>query len=111
MRPVSKTVSSLSISDPIRVNWRGGQSNFNLSLVVELNPGALTYSVEHTLDAPTDFADAADYNANAVWFDTPGVTGLSANGGIGIDFPVQALRLNVTAYTSGSAKITVLQSN
>ena len=111
MRPVVIEVSSLSISDPIRVNWRGGQSDFNLSIGVDLTPGTLTYSVEHTLDAPTDFTSVADYNANAVWRDTTGLTGLSANGEGDLGFPVQAVRLNVTAYTSGSAKITVVQSN
>ena len=111
MRPVVKTVSSVATSDPIRVNWRGGLSQFALSIGVDLNPGALTYTVEHTFDDPSGFTSASDYNSNATRRATTGLTALTATDEGNIAFPVQAVRLNVTAFTSGSAEITVMQSN
>ena len=78
---------------------------------MDLNPGVLTYTVEHTFDAPADFAGASDYNTNATWRDTTGLTALTATDEGNIAFPVRAVRLNVTAFTSGSAEMTVIQSN
>lgn len=111
MRPVEKTVSSATTSDPIRVNWRGGGSKFALSIGVDLNPGVLTYTVEHTFDNPQNFTSDTDYNANATWRSTTGLTALTATDEGNIAFPIHAVRLNVTAFTSGSAKLTVIQSN
>jgi len=111
MRPVVKTVSSVTTSDPIRVDWRGGQSPFQLSIGVDLNPGVLTYTVEHTFDDPRGFTSGTDYNTNATWRDTTGLTALTATDEGNIAFPVQAVRLNVTAFTSGSAEITVITGN
>ncbi len=111
MRPVVKTVTSATQSDPIVVNWRGGQSAFALAIGVDLNPGVLTYTVEHTFDAPDGFTSAADYNTNATWRATTGLTALTATDEGNIAFPVRSVRLNVTAFTSGSAEITVIQSN
>ncbi len=109
MRPVVVTVSSATASAPIPVDWRG--SPFSLSLGVDLNPGVLTYTVEHTFDAPEDFASATAYNSDATWRDTTGLTALTATDEGNIAFPVRAVRLNVTAFTSGSAELTVIQSN
>ena len=112
MRPVTKDVSSQTTSDPIRVNWRGGSSQFRLSAFVTLTAGAsLTYTVEHTPDDPQGFTSQSDYNTNASWFNTDGLTGLSSADEGNISFPVQAVRLNVTAYTGGTATLTVIQSN
>lgn len=109
MRPITTTISSVAASEPIRVNWRGGRGGFSLSLAVALNPGVLTYTVEHTFDDPEDFASSADYGTNALWFATGGLTSASATDEGNISFPVQAVRLNVTAYTSGSAELTIAQ--
>ena len=111
MRPVKQTVSSVTTSEPIRTNWRGTGGSFGISLGVDLNPGVLTYTVEHTFDDPTEFSSSADYNANATWRPTTGLAALAANGEGNIAFPVQAVRLNVTAYTSGSAELTVTQAS
>lgn len=111
MRPVVQTVTSATQSDPIRVNWRGTGGTFALAIGVDLNPGVLTYTVEHTFDDPADFSSASDYNTNATWRATAGLTALTATDEGNIAFPVQAVRLNVTAFTSGSAEITVIQSS
>ena len=109
MRPVRQTISSVATSNPIRVNWRGGPGGFGLAIGVDLNPGVLTYTVEHTFDDPADFTSSSDYNTNATWRATSGLSALTANGEGNIAFPVHAVRLNVTAFTSGSAEITVIQ--
>lgn len=110
MRPTVVTVSAVATSAPIPVNWRGTSGNFSLSLGVDLNPGVLTYTVEHTFDAPGDFTSASDYGTNATWRATTGLAGLTASNEGNIAFPVRAVRLNVTAYTSGSAELTVIQA-
>ena len=110
MRPVSEALSSQAISDPIVVNME--QADFKLGLFVALSSGAsLTYSVQHTGDSPVDFSSNSDYNTNATWHDTLGLTGNTATDDGNIIVPVRAVRLNVTSYTSGSATITVLQGS
>lgn len=111
MRPVKKTVSSVTTSEPIRVNWRGTGGSFALAIGVDLNPGVLTYTVEHTFDDPADFSSSAAYSSDATWRDTTGLTALTATDEGNIAFPIHAVRLNVTALTSGSAEITVIQSS
>lgn len=111
MRPISVTVGSQDISSPIVINFE--QANFKLGLYVSLTSGAtLTYSIQHTADSPVDFSGEADYEANATWFNTTGLTGIIDVSGEGnIVVPVRAVRLNVTAFTDGSATLTVLQGS
>ena len=103
MRPVIVTVSSQATSATIPVDWR--ENNFKLSHAVVLSGGAtLTYSAEHTFD------DIQDVSITPTWIATDGLTALSATEDGNIAFPVKAVRLNVTAYTSGDATLTVLQA-
>lgn len=111
MRPITKTVSSMSISDPIRVDWRGGGSNFNLTAAVILDGAVLTYTVSYSLDEPQSFTDKADYNMNGAWLPVTALMAQTADASANVDFPIQAIRLAVTAHTSGSATMTILQSN
>lgn len=111
MRPVVQEVSAVGVSEPIRTNWRGTGGSFALSMCVDLSPGDLTCTVEHTFNDPTDFDSAADYNANATWKPTTGLTDVIATDEGNIAFPVHAVRLNVTIYTSGSAVLTVIQAS
>lgn len=109
MRPQVVTVSSQAISVPQPVNWR--ERNFKLGIGVAISSGAvLTYSVQHTFDNPQEFTSQTDYNTNATWYNTDGLTSLSASGNGNIVVPVRSLRLNVTAFTSGSATMTILQA-
>jgi len=103
MRPVTLTVNSQAASATIPLNWR--QGDFKVAFAVVLSGGAsLTYSVEHTFD------DIQDSSVTPTWFGTNGLTALTATNEGNIAFPVRAARLNVTAYTSGDATITVIQS-
>ena len=103
MRPTQVTVSSQVASAAIPVDWR--ENDFKLALAVVLSAGAsLTYSVQHTFDS------VQDPSVTPTWFSTDGLTSLSANADGNISFPVIAVRLNVTAYTSGSATINIIQA-
>lgn len=106
MRPQTVTVSSQTQSNPLPVNWR--EQNFSLGVHVAAGVG--TYSVQTTNDDPADYTDATDYNSNASWDDHPDLSGLTSTDAAGIQFPVRAVRLNVTAYTSGDFVMTVLQA-
>lgn len=107
MRPVTVTRTSVGNSDPIVVD--NYQDNFKLGLQVGLTPAAtLTYSVQSTMDDP--YADyATDFNTDATWFDVTGMATQTSSVQGNIFFPVRAVRLRVTAYTSGTPTLTVLQ--
>ena len=103
MRPITLTVESQAISAPIPMDHY--QSSFSASLGVVLSGGAvLTYSVQHTLD------DIFDSTVTPVWFDNTTLTAKTTSSDGNYLFPVRAVRLNVTAYTSGSATLTVIQA-
>lgn len=103
MRPVRLTVGAQASSAIIPLDWR--EDNFKVALAVVLSAGAvLTYTVEHTFD------DIQDSTVTPTWFDTDGLTALTANDESNFAFPIIACRLTVTAYTSGDATITVIQS-
>ena len=63
-----------------------------------------TYSVEYTLDDVLN-------GETATWTAVPSGSALSAAVNLKIDFPVCALRLNVTAYTSGTVAMKILQGD
>lgn len=108
MRPIVVELSAAGLSRPIPVDF--AQPDFKLTLQVGLTNGAtLTYSVQNTADDPYRRDYETDFNTDADWFNTTGLAGLSASAQGNIFFPVQAVRLNVTAYTSGTARLTVLQ--
>jgi hypothetical protein len=95
------SVSSATTSAAIPVDYR--QNPFTIGFGVDVGAGTLTFKVQHTFDNIYDPA------VTAVWFDHPTVTGKPANTDGNYAAPVRALRLNVTAWTSGTATMTVLQ--
>lgn len=106
MRPVRVTVYSQTASQPIPLDVN--QSPFSVGVGVALSAGAtLTYSVEHTFDDVW----AAGFNpSTAVWFSNSGLAAKTTSLDGNYAFPVTAVRLNVTAYTSGNATMTVIQA-
>lgn len=109
MRPQTVTVSSQATSTPIIVNWR--ERDFKLGVIAALASGAsLTYSVEVSYDDPENFTDASDYNTNGTWIAADSMSGLTATEDTLIESPVRAIRIDVTAFTSGSVTLTVLQA-
>lgn len=99
MRAV-KTVSAQEASAWIPVNWKQNPLEIGLAVVVG---GVLTYSVEITHD------DVFDGSVVPAAFAHNTIAAKSASFNGDQTTPVTAVRLNVTAYTSGSATLTVLQ--
>jgi hypothetical protein len=100
------TLSSVTVSKPIPLNVYADP--FNVGLGVKLSSGAvLTYTVEHTFD---DVQSASFSPATAAWYPNASINAATTNLDGNYAFPVTAIRLNVTAYTSGTATLTVIQS-
>jgi len=95
----TKTVSSQTTSPWIPLD--DNQAAFSATIAVAVS-GTLTYSVEFTLDNVQDPA------VTPVAFPA-GLVGETTSKSTYIKYPVKAVRLNVTAFTSGSATIGVRQ--
>ena len=70
--------------------------------------GTNTSKVQVTLDDPLTAIDPQ--GSNLTWFDHATLVNVTANALGNIAFPVRAVRLVMTAYTSGQATMTVLQA-
>jgi len=98
MRPQQTAVLASVTTEVIKVDWE--QARFNVGLQLE-QTGTNTVAVELTLDDP-------DNEAGATWTAVP--SGLSAAGVLELTLPCRGVRLNMSAYTNGSARLTVVQS-
>lgn len=106
MRPIRQTLSAVGVTPPIVLDTY--RDPFNVGLGIALSPGAvLTYTVQHTLD---DVTLETFSPATATWYSNSGLTAKTTSSDGNYAFPVTAIRLNVTAYTSGSALMTVIQA-
>jgi hypothetical protein len=106
MRPIRLTVGSQTASQVIPLDQY--ISPFNVSIGVALSAGAnLTYKIQHTFD--NVFASTFD-PATATWYDHASLVSKTASADGNYAFPVSAIRLNVTVYTSGTATLNVLQA-
>lgn len=101
MRPQVITQSSAGTTAWIPLDYK--QSPFNVGFGVTIGGGTLTYSVEHTFD------DVYDSTVTPVAFAHSTVAAQTTNKDGNYAFPVRAVRLNVTAWTSGTATFTILQ--
>lgn len=102
MRPFSVTVSSLTTSATLPVDQY--QEAFNIGLMVDVT-GTNTSKVQYTLD------DIQDPTVTPTWLDHATLTGLTADAAGTLTIPCRAVRLNVTAFTNGTAKLTVIQTS
>lgn len=66
--------------------------------------GDCTYKVQHTFD------DIFNPSVTPTWFDHASVTGKTANSDGNYAFPVRGIRVAITAGTTGTAVMTVLQA-
>lgn len=106
-RPVRQTAVAAGALPPVILNQMG-TSPFNIGMGVALSPGAvMTYTVEHTMDDV--FAPTFD-PATATWYPNAGMTAQTVSKDGNYAYPVMAVRLNVTAFTSGSAVFTTIQA-
>lgn len=93
------TVSSASSSNWIPVN--AVQKDFKISLGLEVS-GTGVYKVEHTFDNPFTTASPIAYPHSIL-------AGVVATTDSNYFFPVTAIRLTCTSYTSGSGILTIVQ--
>jgi hypothetical protein len=103
VRAQSISVGSATTSAWIPLDTNKAPFNVGLGVVVSA-AGVLTYKVQHTFD------NVQDSTVTATAFDHPDVTGKTVNTDGNYAFPVRAIRLNVTAYTSGTATLTLIQA-
>jgi hypothetical protein len=100
--PTSVTVSSQTSSAAIPINWRA--NNFAVGIGCVVNSGTHTYKVQHTFD---DIYTVA----NPTWFDHASLVSKTASADGNYAFPIRAVRLTITAWTSGSTTMTILQAD
>jgi len=104
MRPVSVTVTGVNVSVPIPMDFLSAQFEVGIGCIIS---GTATYTVEHTFD---DVYAPGFVPASATWFPNTGLTARTTNSDGNYAFPVQAIRLNVSAST-GSVTMRVIQTN
>lgn len=103
MRAISTTVSSATSGATLPLDTY--RNPFNVSLGCVVSAGAtLTYKVQHTFD------DVWNSSVTPTWFDNASITGRTASSDGNYAYPITAVRLVVTAWTSGSVTMTVIQS-
>ena len=98
MRPQQTAALAAVSTEVIKLDWEQARFNVGLQLV---QSGTNTVAVQLTLDDPDD-------EAGANWFALP--TALTASGVYELTLPCRAVRLNMTAFTNGSAQLTAVQS-
>lgn len=102
MRRQTVTVSSAASSAALPLSY--GTRDFGVGFGCVVSGGAsLTYKVQHTFD------DIFNPSVTPTWFDHSSVVSQTVNKDGNYAFPVAAVRLTVTAYTSGSVTLTLLQ--
>jgi hypothetical protein len=103
--PLSASTNA-AVSKSLRVN--GQQPNFKVGLFVDMS-GTLTYSAQYAYQQPED-EYAVSYSASADWRGVDGLSALTADDESNLYYKVNAVRLIISAYTSGAAKLTAAQS-
>jgi hypothetical protein len=92
----------------LRINSK--QANFGLGLYVDLvGSAAMTYTVQVSPDEPEDTA-VLSYATDSVWFNQADLTGKTTDAYAVMLAPCQTIRLIITAYTSGVAKLYSVQT-
>lgn len=102
MTPQVISLSALGSTAWIPVDYVQNPYNINIAIVVSNTPN-LTCKVEYTLD------DIFNPAITPTAFTHSTLTGLTSNTTGNITSPVRAIRLTVTAWTSGTATMTALQ--
>lgn len=98
---VSPALSSVVAGVTIPVDREANP--FSVTLVIEVLSGTNTSKVQYTLD------NVWDSTVTPIWIDHATLTGITATTAGNIAFPVTAVRLNMTAFASGSAQLVIMQ--
>lgn len=100
MRLQTVTNTAIVISAPVPLDREANP--FSVGLVIEVT-GTNTSTVELTLD------DVFNPSVTPVWFAHATLTGITSTTSGNLAFNCTALRLNTTAFSSGSAVLKVMQ--
>lgn len=110
MRPISQTISALGATAPVILDQYLNPTD--TLLAVEFTTGGVlavgTVTVQYTPD-PIYNADGS-LNTGATYYNHPVLVNLVADAVDQLDVPASAVRLNVTAYTSGTFTFRVRQA-
>lgn len=101
--PVYQSYTSAGAKPPVIVDWTIPEFHVTVACLLSGGAGVGTYNIEYTLDDVNDTARVAR------WIIDAGATAQTVDKVINYAFPVQAVRLNITAYTSGTFEFKVLQ--
>lgn len=101
--PVYQSHSSAGQKPPVVVDWTIPEFKLTVACLVSFASGVGTYNVEYTLD------DVNDTTITPRWIVDANATAATTDKILNYQFPVRAVRLNITAYTSGSFELKVLQ--
>ena len=105
-RPVRVTVGSVASSNVIPLNTYGDPFNVGIGCDVSAG-GSLTYTVQHTFDN----VQSETFNpATATWYSNSTLVAQTTDKDGNYAFPVTGVRLTVTAWTSGTVTMTVIQA-
>jgi hypothetical protein len=100
-------VSSQTASAALQINLR--KFNRAVGIMVYLTSGAsLTYTIQVTAD---DIRATGYSPATGRWLDWDQATAKTAGVALALPFPVTAIRLNVTTWTSGTATLGLVQAD
>jgi hypothetical protein len=101
MRPQVVTLSAVATSAPLVMDRKQNPVNIGIGVTVT---GTATYTVEHTFD---DILSGV----TPVWLPNATLAAATTSQSGNYAFPITAIRLNVTAWTSGTVTMTVLQGS
>ena len=109
MRPIyGITLSGIGVSTPAILDYLIPPENTTWEAIISPG-GAMTFSVQYSISDP--YAKyPVDYNTNGNWWDLTSASGISVSTSSNTQFPARALRLKITAYTSGTLTLNVLQA-
>ena len=105
-RPVRVTVSSVASSAVIPLSLNADPFNVGIGCDVSAG-GVLTYTVQHTFD---DVFSSTFSPSTATWYSNSTLVAQTTDKDGNYAYPVTAVRITVTAYTSGSVTMTVIQA-
>jgi len=112
MRPVTRTQSAAGASAPVPIDFR--QNTFQIAVICDLSDDAdLTYQIEFTGDDiwEKDVDGQPVWNpSTANWQLHPTLNAKAVSDSGNFAFPPRAIRINVTSYTSGSVRMTIIHT-
>lgn len=94
------TIAQAGASSPIVINTN--VTPINIAFVAKVSGGAsLTYKLQYTYDDPSNIT---------TWYDDANIVSETTTQEGSLALPFTAVRLNLTAYTSGNVQFTLVQA-